>query len=200
VDPMLATAGPLPRGEDWAYELKWDGERVLADLAAGVLTLSARSGTDITAAYPELAPLARAVPDAFLDGGVVVLVDGRPSAGALRERRHARSAGQARRLARARPATYLVFDVLRLYGVDLYDRPYAERRATLGRLGLSGPRWAVPPAFDDGPGTLAASREHGLDGVVAKRLASPYRPGLRSPDWVEVGLRPLTPTTGQSPR
>lgn len=188
VDPMLATAGLLPRGTEWAFELKWDGDRVLADVTEGQLTLTAGGGTDVTAAYPELGTLARAVPDALLDGEVVVLLGGRPSAEALRERRRLRSPAPARRLARSAPVTYLVYDVLRLYGVDLQDRPYGERRATLDRLGLDSPRWAVPPAFDDGPGTVTASRENGLEGVVAKRLDSPYRPGLRSPDWVEVRL------------
>src|SRR5262249_9148534 len=69
---------------------------------------------------------------------------------------------------------------------DLLDVPYAERRQLLEELALAGDRWLVPPAFDDGPATQAASREHGLEGVVAKRLAAPYRPGLRSPDWIKV--------------
>jgi bifunctional non-homologous end joining protein LigD len=184
--PMLATTGPLPTGPGWAYELKWDGIRALADISDGRLRLLSRRGNEVTAAYPELAGLARALPDALLDGEVVALVDGRPSFGALQSRMHVRSGTQAQRLAAHTPVTYLVFDVLRLYGVDLTPRPYAERRATLDRLELAGPRWTVPPVFDDGPATAQASRDNGLEGVVAKRLGAPYRPGVRSVDWIKV--------------
>src|SRR6185437_10315829 len=93
---------------------------------------------------------------------------------------------RAARLAAATPVTYLIFDLLRLGGVDLVGHPYAERRELLDKLGPAGERWLVPPWFDDGPATQAASREYGLEGVVAKRLAAGYRPGLRSPDWVKV--------------
>jgi bifunctional non-homologous end joining protein LigD len=72
---------------------------------------------------------------------------------------------------------------LRRYGVDLTARAYVERRATLERWASEHPDWTLSPYFDDGPATEAAAREHGLEGVVAKRLASPYRPGARSPDW-----------------
>lgn len=182
---MLATTGSLPRGDDWAYELKWDGVRALLDISAGGMRITSRNGNDVTAGYPELAGLAGAVEDALLDGEIVALVQGRPSFGALQSRMHTRG-GQAASLARASPVTLLVFDVLRLYGVDLRERPYAERRATLERLGLHGRHWAVPPAFDDGPATAAASIEQGLEGVVAKRLSSSYQAGRRSRDWVKV--------------
>lgn len=149
--------------------------------------MTSRLGNDITVAYPELAGMADAVEDALLDGEVVVFdKDGRPSFGALQERMHVRVAAQARRLARVAPVTFLAFDLLRLYGVDLRARPYAERRATLERLELAGSRWATPPVFDDGEATVEAARQHGLEGVVAKRLAATYRSGARSSDWVKV--------------
>lgn len=185
--PMLATPGPPPTGPGWAYELKWDGVRALLDLSGGRLRVFSRLGNEVTAAYPELAGLGGQLEDALLDGEVVVLDgSGRPSFAVLQRRMHVRDAAQAARLAAQLPVTALVFDVLRLYGVDLTDRPYSERRATLERLALSGPHWTVPPAFDDGPATLQASAEQGLEGVVAKRLDSPYRPGTRSRAWVKV--------------
>lgn len=185
---MLATPGPLPTGPGWAYELKWDGVRVLVDVGPDGFTMTSRRGNDVRAAYPELSGLADAGRDMLLDGEVVALVDGRPSFSALQSRMHVRSAGQARRLAATMPVTYFVFDVLRLYGVDLTARPYVERRSTLDRLELSGPHWTVPPAFDDGPATVTAARQNGLEGVVAKRLAAPYRPGVRSGDWIKVRI------------
>lgn len=184
---MLATAGPLPAGPGWAYEFKWDGVRALAACDAGRTRLFARSGNEITPAYPELAGFGAGLIDALLDGEIVVLDPaGRPSFRALAERMHVREAVKAARLAATYPVTYLIFDALRLDGVDLLDRAYAERRRLLDGLGLAGARWMVPPSFDDGPATVAACREHDLEGVVAKRLASAYRPGLRSPDWVKV--------------
>ena len=186
--PMLAMTGQLPAGAGWAYEFKWDGVRALADIVAGRPHLYARSGVDITGAYPELIPLAEQVDDALLDGEVVLFTDGQPSFTALAERMHVRNAVKAARLAATVPVTYMIFDLLRLRGEDLTGRPYRERRAALESLGLGAARWAVPPSFGDGAATYAAAGEHGLEGVMAKRADSAYRPGVRSPDWVKVKL------------
>ncbi|SCL24823.1 bifunctional non-homologous end joining protein LigD [Micromonospora nigra] len=187
--PMLAMTGQLPSGDGWAYEFKWDGVRALADVAGGRQHLYARSGVQITAAYPELIPLAEQVDDALLDGEVVLFDPaGRPSFTLLAERMHVRDPAKAARLAATAPVTYMIFDVLRLRGADLTGWPYARRRAALDDLGLGAARWAVPPVFPDGPATYEAAGEHGLEGVMAKRVDSVYRPGLRSPDWVKVKL------------
>jgi bifunctional non-homologous end joining protein LigD len=186
VQPMLATAGTLPTGRDWAYEFKWDGVRTLVDSSTSGFTLTSRLGNDVTVAYPELAGLAEVADDVLLDGEVVSLVDGRPSFFALQGRMHVRKAAEARRLAAKAPVTYLAFDVLRLYGVDLTARTFAERRATLERLEVAGPHWTVSPLFDDGPATAQAATENGLEGVVAKRLSSVYRAGQRTNDWIKV--------------
>ena len=184
---MLATTGPLPVGPGWAYEFKWDGVRALATVRDGTLRLDARSGTDITVAYPELAPLARGIGDAVLDGEIVVFDErGRPSFTALAERMHVRDPVRAARLAATLPVMYMIFDLLRLDGVDLAGRPWSARRDLLDSLDLQGSRWLVPPYFLDGPATLAAVEENGLEGVVAKRLSSVYRPGVRSLDWVKL--------------
>ncbi len=183
---MLASTAPLPTGAGWAYEFKWDGVRAIAALRRTGLTLYARSGTDITVAYPELAGLSGLLPDAVLDGEIAVLDATGASFAALAERMHVRDARRAEQLAARRPVTYLIFDLLRLDGADLCGRPYAERRAMLTGLDLTGPQWLVPPSFTDGAATWAAATEHGLEGVVAKRLDSLYRPGRRSPNWVKV--------------
>ena len=185
LSPMLATSGALPLGPGWSYEFKWDGVRVLAELSGGRPRLWARSGAEVTAAYPELAGLTGR--GTVLDGEVVVLdAAGRPSFTTLAERMHVREPARAARLAATLPITYMIFDVLRLDGVDLTGRPYTERRALLDGLELAGPHWMVPPAFTDGPATSAAARENRLEGVVAKRLNTPYLPGTRSPDWIKV--------------
>jgi bifunctional non-homologous end joining protein LigD len=84
-----------------------------------------------------------------------------------------------------------VFDLLAWDGESLLALPYTERRARLDALGVSAERWVATPWFRGdvpgvGAGVQAASRENGLEGVVAKRLDSPYRPGGRGPDWRKV--------------
>jgi bifunctional non-homologous end joining protein LigD len=186
---MLAVTGPLPTGPGWAYELKWDGVRAVAELTGGRLRLFARSGSEITVAYPELAGLAEQVPDALLDGEIVALdAAGRPSFTALAERMHVRDRARAAQLATSVPATYMIFDLLALADRDLTGLPYDQRRQALEELAPAGPRWVVPPRFDNGKATLAAALEHTLEGVVAKRRDSRYRPGARSTDWVKVKL------------
>jgi bifunctional non-homologous end joining protein LigD len=185
---MLATAGELPVGGEWAYEFKWDGVRAIAQVSDGSLRLFARRGPEITVAYPELTGLGAAPGrDAVLDGEVAVLDEkGRPSFRSLAERMHVRDAGRAARLARSLPVTYMIFDLLALDGREVCGEPYTRRRSLLDDLGLGSERWLVPPSFDDGVAMMAAARENKLEGVVAKRRTSLYRPGLRSPDWIKV--------------
>lgn len=186
---MLATSGELPAGPEWTFEFKWDGVRAIAVLSGGTLRLWARSGTEITVAYPELAGLASALDNAVLDGEIVALdAGGRPSFSALAERMHVREPARAARLATAVPVTYVIFDLLRFDGIDLTPLPYAQRRAALEALPLDGGQWLVSPRFADGAATAAAARDHNLEGVVAKRLGSVYRPGIRSPDWIKYKL------------
>ncbi len=192
---MLATTGELPVGPGWAYEFKWDGVRALVVQRRNDLRWYARSGAEITKAYPELAGLGGVLADAgfveaVLDGEIVVLDEqGRPSFSALAERMHVREVGRARQLAAALPATYMIFDVLAANGNDIAAVPYDQRRQLLDslapHLAASG-RWLVPPSFTDGLATLAAATDLSLEGVVAKRLASPYRAGVRSPEWVKL--------------
>jgi bifunctional non-homologous end joining protein LigD len=190
--PMLAGAGELPAPEEdelWGYEFKWDGVRAVAAVRDGVLGLSSRKGTDITVRYPEVGRLPEALSghDAIVDGEIVAMDDrGRPDFGALQNRMH-RTGPEVPRMAAAAPVTYLVFDLLAWDGEDLIGLPYAERRARLDALGIAGYRWVATPWFaGGGADVLAASEDNGLEGVMAKRLASPYRPGVRSPDWRKI--------------
>ena len=191
-EPMLASPGGLPpaaEDDDWGYEFKWDGVRALARVTDGRVQLFSRRSTDITVRYPEVtrAPAALAGHSGLVDGEIVALDDqGRPDFGALQNRMH-RTGPEVPKLAAAVPVTYLVFDLLAWDGDDLTGRPYAERRERLDQLGLSGHRWAVTPWFrGGGADVVAASRDNHLEGVVAKRLDSPYRPGVRSAEWRKV--------------
>ncbi len=193
--PMLAVAGTLPRASDdaeaaWRYEFKWDGVRALAFCDGGRARFISRNGRDVTASYPELRALGAALgtTQAVLDGEIVTLDDaGRPDFGALQERMHVADAARARRLSARVPVVFMLFDLLHLDGHATLDLPYLDRRRLLEGLELAGDHLATPPNFE-GPGTvvLEAARTGGLEGVVAKRADSPYRPGRRSTEWVKV--------------
>jgi bifunctional non-homologous end joining protein LigD len=191
VVPMLARLGELPRDEaGWGFEVKWDGVRAIAYAEPGRLSLQSRNLKDITDRYPEVRGLREALGSraAVLDGEVVAFgEDGRPSFERLQQRMHVASEGRVRRLASSVPVVYVIFDLLYLGGEVLLGLPYEERRERLDALGLSGPAWQTPAYHrEDGEALLAATRERGLEGVVAKRLDCPYEPGRRSPGWIKV--------------
>jgi bifunctional non-homologous end joining protein LigD len=191
IKPMLARPGQLPSDQrEWAFEIKWDGVRAIGYSQPGELRLESRNLKDITDSYPELARLNRALSShgAVLDGEIVAFDSkGRPSFGALQPRMHVGSRAQAKRLAASTPVTYVIFDLLWLDGHSLMSLPYLERRERLAELGLNGESWQTPEhVVGEGSALLQATREQGLEGVLAKRLGSIYQPGLRSRDWIKV--------------
>jgi bifunctional non-homologous end joining protein LigD len=191
VVPMLARLGELPRDDGrWAFEVKWDGVRAIAFSEPGRLRFASRNLNDITPRYPELARLNRALHAhrAVLDGEIVAFdKDGRPDFGLLQRRMHLASESAVRRLAREAPVSYVIFDLLWLDGHSLFKLPYQERRARLAELDLNGERWRTPEhVVGHGAELLAASAEQGLEGILAKRLDSPYEEGRRSPSWLKI--------------
>jgi bifunctional non-homologous end joining protein LigD len=181
----------MPRGDAWAFEVKWDGVRAITFVGAdGSVRALSRTGRDITARYPELQGLGAALGGraAVLDGEIVACDDaGIPSFERLQERMHVEDRATVATLAARVPVVYMVFDVLALDAELLLDRPYRERRALLTGLGLDGPAWQVPPnAIGDGSALAAFTVEHGIEGVVAKRVDSRYEPGRRSPAWRKI--------------
>ncbi len=189
--PMLATKGDVvPTGHEWSHEVKWDGVRMLADVAdgAGVARLSTRNGNDATIAWPDVHAAPMGGRDLLVDGEIIGINDaGVPDFAVIQERMHVRSATTAARLAAAVPATFMVFDVMRLDGRDLTSLPLAERREILEGLDLGG--WQVPPTYDDGAMLREATLGQGLEGIVAKRLTSTYQPGVRSKAWLKFAHR-----------
>jgi bifunctional non-homologous end joining protein LigD len=192
IRPMLATPGELPgpdQEDRWAFEMKWDGVRAVVYLDDSGVRILTRNDREVASTYPELRELgddALRAGGAVLDGEIVALDPrGRPSFGELQARMHVlRPSAELRAHV---PVSLLVFDVCFLAGQSLLRMPYVDRRAVLDDLGLNGPHWATPPAFDgDGAAALAASRTQGLEGVLAKRRDSVYEPGKRSRSWVKV--------------
>ena len=191
IEPMKATLAKLPSDDEgWGYEIKWDGVRAIAYVPPGHLTLESRNLREITPQYPEIGGITRALEGrpVVLDGELVAFDDdGRPSFQRLQGRMHVVSSSEVRRRMRDVPVTYVIFDVLHLDGETLFERPYEERRELLESLELDGESWQTP-AYHRGEGAalLDASARQGLEGIVAKRLASPYRPGKRGRDWLKV--------------
>ncbi len=191
VRPMLCRAGALPAsGRGWTCEFKWDGVRAVTYVDGGRVQIKSRNDLEITAAYPELHALGRALGSraAILDGEIVAFDEaGRPSFGLLQQRMHVRGESATRRLAQSIPVSYLVFDVMHLDGRSTLGLSYRERRALLKSLQLAGERWATPASYSQRPqAVLDAALAAGLEGVVCKRSESPYVPGRRSDDWVKV--------------
>ena len=172
---MLARPGVLPlRG--CAYEVKWDGFRALVSTEEGV-DVRSRRGWPMAELVPELRGLPRGL---LLDGELVAFGDdGRPSFPLL----CARVLHGKRSIA----VKYLIFDVLRVDGRTVMANAYADRRALLESLDLEGPAWSTPENFDDGEALFDATLGLALEGVVAKRLDEPYRPGERT--WIKAKHR-----------
>jgi bifunctional non-homologous end joining protein LigD len=192
---MLATlARDLPeRQDDWTFEFKWDGIRAIVLWDGERLRVETRTLRDVTHAWPELDRLGAALgrQPVILDGEIAALdAEGRPSFQRLQERMHLADRASALRKAAEVPASYLVFDVLHLGDRSLLPLPWAERRPVLDALELGGPSWATTPSFP-GAGTelLETARARRMEGVIAKRLDSPYLPGQRSRAWRKVKLQ-----------
>ncbi|WP_354702293.1 ATP-dependent DNA ligase [Paraconexibacter sp. AEG42_29] len=189
--PMLAQmAKALPPAREqakWAFEVKWDGVRAIAHSIPGTITLRSRAGNDITAQYPELHRLNRALHEhqVILDGEIVALDSGgRPSFGALQQRMHVTRDAARKRFAKELPVTFMIFDLLWQDGHSLMGLPYLERRAALAELGLDGERWKTPDhVVGQGDALLAAAKAQRLEGIISKRLDSTYDQGRRTGAW-----------------
>jgi bifunctional non-homologous end joining protein LigD len=193
-EPMRAVTGDLPPDESgWAFEVKWDGVRVIGAVIDGELVLRSSNGRDITIRYPELAGIVDqfAGRSVVLDGEVVRLDEsGRPNFGELQARMHLSKPSEIARLVGSAPVTWVLFDLLEFDGTDTTSLPYADRHRLLESLVEAGPYWQVPAAqIGHGAELLEAVRARGLEGVMAKKVDSPYLAGKRSSSWRKVKVR-----------
>jgi bifunctional non-homologous end joining protein LigD len=178
--PMLATlADKLPAGDEWVYEVKWDGYRALGYVRRGEPRLVSRNGNDLTQRFPDVAKaLAKAArsPECVVDGEVCALDEkGRPSFSAMQQAKP------------GTPIVYEVFDLLEVDGVPILDLTILERRERLEAL-LDARQKTVQVSgfFDDGQALYDVAVEQGLEGVMAKRRGSQYLEGKRTRDWLKI--------------
>lgn len=180
---MAATKWGRPFSDPgWAFEVKWDGVRAIASWDGDRFILRSRRGRDITATYPELTWRGSS-PPVILDGEIVALDEaGRPSFGRLQQRMNLVSGATA---AAATPISFMVFDLL-YSKAPLIDQPWTQRHRQLTTLELVAPYVTPEPVVGEGENLWEAIRQQELEGMVAKKLDSVYRPGARSEDWRKI--------------
>src|SRR5262245_41942128 len=181
--PMLAPASEvLPEGNGWTYEIKWDGYRALAAKDGTNIRLISRNQKNLTGDYPTVVSALQSIGEkaVLLDGEIVALdANGRPSFQALQHRS-----------TKGLVITFVAFDLLAIGKRSLVAEPLAVRRAHLASV-LSGSSVMQSQPLPGNPETIErAIRDFGLEGVVAKREDSTYRPGQRSDAWMKVKFSP----------
>ncbi len=190
---MLATLVDKPfDGQEWLYEVKWDGYRAIAFVERGSVRLMSRNQNDLTAAYPEL----RSIPDsvrartAILDGEIVALdAQGRPSFSLMQQRTGVGEGGH--RIRRTRddiPVMYYVFDLLYLDGYNLMQAELEQRKEVLASILAAGDVVRFSDHYvGNGKALFEAAEQRSLEGIVAKLRSSPYVQ-KRSRDWLKIKI------------
>jgi DNA ligase D-like protein (predicted ligase) len=190
IPPMLASSGQPFDSKDHLFEIKWDGIRTLAFFNQGQVRLQSRRLLDSTIRYPELVQaLQKLQGSGVLDGEIVVLEGGKPSFERALVREQARNPETAVFRAQEHPAAYMVFDLLYLNELELLEEPLSRRKERLSLLmATHTSSHLVESAYVLERGLLFFKEavDQGLEGVVAKKLTSPYISGKRTPYWVKV--------------
>jgi DNA ligase D-like protein (predicted ligase)/DNA ligase D-like protein (predicted 3'-phosphoesterase) len=185
--PMLARTADAPfSSPDWLFEVKWDGIRAIA-YAWETLSLLSRNGKEMAGQFPELREIRELAPGCVLDGEIVLLRDGRNDIQALLGRFQEANPRQVEADSLGLPVTYVAFDILEADGAPLIHLPLEERRRILGERVREGKFLVRSVAIrGEGEGYYDEAVRRGLEGVMAKRLGSPYEPGARSGAWLKV--------------
>ena len=183
---MLAVSGKPFSSKGWIFEPKIDGTRCIASAMNG-LVLQNRRLVNITFRYPELAKALSGVSDCVFDGEIAIFSDGRPDFAALSEREHLMEKLRIDYLSIARPASFVVFDILFAQGKRVMDRPLIERKKILSQELVESEQVTLIDYFPEkGEDYFQAALKVGIEGVMAKRVDSVYQPGVRSPDWMKI--------------
>ncbi|TAV48370.1 ATP-dependent DNA ligase [Rhizobium leguminosarum] len=194
LDPMRARIEPClallrarpPKGNDWVYEIKWDGYRLSVHVEPTGIRILTRGGHDWTERFPAIAAEARRLPvtTAILDGEAVVFDErGRSDFGRLQQSLGGRGGKRT-----SREAVLMAFDLLYFDGRDLTGTELTARRHLLEGLIPAGGEEAIRLSEEieaDGETLLRIACEHDLEGIIAKRRDSPYRSG-RGGEWLKI--------------
>lgn len=190
--PMLAeSTDNIPQGEEWVYEVKWDGIRALITLDEGTITIRSRSGRDVTAQFPELCIPEKAfrAANGVFDTEIVCLDDkGRPEFKQVINRLQASGKNNIERLVRKQPVYCYAFDCLYLDGKSLLNEPLLRRREWLKDLMRKDTPYRISEWVEEGELLLKAARQHNLEGIMAKHRDGRYQPGRRTREWMKVKI------------
>jgi len=191
IKPMLAVSGKIFSSKDWIFEPKIDGTRCIAYISNGTVELQNRRFRSMGSRYPEITKALRdAAGDCILDGEMTVFSKGVPSFASLAVRDQQVDGIRIDYLSKALPAVYIVFDILYKGQESLMNLPLIERKSILQQelqeLRESDSITVIGYLEEDGEAYFKAVLEKGLEGVMAKRVASTYQPGVRSHDWIKI--------------
>jgi bifunctional non-homologous end joining protein LigD len=181
--PMLAELGEKPFDDpDWRYEIKWDGYRIMAQLDKGKVKLISRNGQDYTSKFaPVVAELEQLHVSAVIDGEMVVVDDSGKSHFQMLQNYLRTQSGDL---------VYYAFDLPHLDGHDLTGLPLDQRQELLRRVLPQGPHLKLSEAIaGQGLALFKQASALGLEGLIAKRSSSLYRPGKRTSDWLKLKTR-----------
>jgi len=191
VEPMLATATrQLPNGDDWVYEVKWDGIRVIIIRDENGVRLYSRAGNNISSKFPQIASAFMKWNKYFiLDGEIVVLDDaGKPKFEEVLSRLN-KSNKDGKIKSSTKAATCYLFDIMYANGQSVTDHTWSDRRALLKKMSVDHTQIRLSESVSDGPSLLQAIRQKGMEGVIAKRTSSPYFIGERRDSWLKLKCR-----------
>jgi len=193
IHPMLAESVDEPfDGEDWLFEIKWDGYRAVAFIEGGKVRLVSRNQTDLTPRYPELKDLPQFIKakTAILDGEVVALDEkGRASFSLMQQRTGFRARGRHAAANADVPVLYYAFDLLYLDGEDWRRVPLKERKKKLASVLSTGDGLRYSDHYKQhGKALYDMARQQGLEGILAKKRASFYEE-RRTRDWLKIKIR-----------
>lgn len=190
VEPMLATLSKLPGDQsNYGFEFKWDGIRIIAYWNGRTLRLDSRNGLDVTFRWPELKGLGELIGETpvILDGELVAIDQKGKISFSLLAKRMRLAKKPSVTIMRDVPISYMIFDVLHLGAKNLMNLPYASRRAVLDKLNLTGDWWKTPPYHPNaGDELLKVAVDNEIEGIIAKKIDSPYLPGKRSGEWLKI--------------
>jgi DNA ligase D-like protein (predicted ligase) len=185
--PMLAQTAKAPfTAKEWVYEIKWDGFRAISYIN-DELEVRSRNNKELRYTFPELRELRILTRNTVLDGEVVAMHEGRPDFQTLLERNKGTSTRDIEYVARKHPAIYVVFDMLEKDGKPLLNLPLIERKKILKENVQEGKSVVLSEFIEmEGETYFQAALKRGLEGIMAKKIASPYEPGMRSSNWLKI--------------
>jgi bifunctional non-homologous end joining protein LigD len=193
IEPMLSeSVSKPPPGDDYMYEVKWDGIRVLIAVEDGQVRIRSRNQRDITSQFPELLQGEKTfrATNGLFDGEIVCLdASGRPQFRKVIHRLSTSGETNIQKLSKSSSVNCYVFDCLYLDGRSLVNEPFLKRREWLKDAIRNDTPYRVSEFMDDGESLFAAAKEHQLEGIIAKRKDGKYLPGRRSDLWLKIKVR-----------